>query len=462
MDDLFTKRITLALESLGSVVLTDADGRYLYASPQRLKNSGLEFKNLKGKYVRDIYPDTLVDEVIKTGKPVKFRPMQANTPDGQKQAFVSYYPLIDNGVCIGCFLYTTFFGINAALDFTHLVSDLTTQLAQTKRELQTLKNMSANYTTSDIIGQSAAINALKMQISMVARTSSNVLIQGETGTGKELVAQSIHNLSNRHSHPFVRVNCSAIPENLMESEFFGYEEGSFTGAKKGGKIGKFEKASGGSLFLDEVNTLPLNMQPKFLRVLQEREVERIGSTQLKKIDTRIISAANTSLEALVQQGTFRQDLFYRLNVVCIQIPPLRERKEDIPLLVNIFISQLNVQLGLNILGITPSAMHMLMDYDWPGNIRELQNVIEQAMNYAYEGELLPSHFHLSPMHFSSEPLFAPGTFEAQPSFHRLNPEDEWQQIQKAITYCNGNKKAAAKMLGISRSTLYEKLKKYSN
>ena len=204
------------------------------------------------------------------------------------------------------------------------------------------------------------------------------------------------------------------------------------------------------------------MQPKFLRVLQEREVERIGSTQLKKIDTRIISAANTSLEALVQQGTFRQDLFYRLNVVCIQIPPLRERKEDIPLLVNIFISQLNVQLGLNILGITPSAMHMLMDYDWPGNIRELQNVIEQAMNYAYEGELLPSHFHLSPMHFSSEPLFAPGTFEAQPSFHRLNPEDEWQQIQKAITYCNGNKKAAAKMLGISRSTLYEKLKKYSN
>ena len=270
MDDLFTKRITLALESLGSVVLTDADGRYLYASPQRLKNSGLEFKNLKGKYVRDIYPDTLVDEVIKTGKPVKFRPMQANTPDGQKQAFVSYYPLIDNGVCIGCFLYTTFFGINAALDFTHLVSDLTTQLAQTKRELQTLKNMSANYTTSDIIGQSAAINALKMQISMVARTSSNVLIQGETGTGKELVAQSIHNLSNRHSHPFVRVNCSAIPENLMESEFFGYEEGSFTGAKKGGKIGKFEKASGGSLFLDEVNTLPLNMQPKFLRVLQER------------------------------------------------------------------------------------------------------------------------------------------------------------------------------------------------
>ena len=248
----------------------------------------------------------------------------------------------------------------------------------------------------------------------------------------------------------------------MESEFFGYEEGSFTGAKKGGKIGKFEKASGGSLFLDEVNTLPLNMQPKFLRVLQEREVERIGSTQLKKIDTRIISAANTSLEALVQQGTFRQDLFYRLNVVCIQIPPLRERKEDIPLLVNIFISQLNVQLGLNILGITPSAMHMLMDYDWPGNIRELQNVIEQAMNYAYEGELLPSHFHLSPMHFSSEPLFAPGTFEAQPSFHRLNPEDEWQQIQKAITYCNGNKKAAAKMLGISRSTLYEKLKKYSN
>ena len=321
MDDLYVKRILLALESLGSVVLTDEKGRYLYASPQRLENGGFQWEQLKGRYVHDIYPDTLVDDVLRTGKPITFHPMQANTPNGQKQSFVSYYPLIDNGICIGCFLYTSFFGMNAALEFTHLVDDLTTQLAQTKKELQTLKNMPAHYSTTDIIGQSPAINQLKLQISMVARTSSNVLIQGETGTGKERVAQSIHNLSIRRTNPFIRVNCSAIPENLMESEFFGYEDGAFTGAKKGGKPGKFEKASGGSLFLDEVNSLPLNMQPKFLRVLQEKEVERIGGTNLKSIDTRIISATNTPLEELVRQGIFRQDLFYRLNVVNIHIPP---------------------------------------------------------------------------------------------------------------------------------------------
>ncbi len=458
MDDLYVKRILLALESLGSVVLTDEKGRYLYASPQRLENGGFQWEQLKGRYVHDIYPDTLVDDVLRTGKPITFHPMQANTPNGQKQSFVSYYPLIDNGICIGCFLYTSFFGMNAALEFTHLVDDLTTQLAQTKKELQTLKNMPAHYSTTDIIGQSPAINQLKLQISMVARTSSNVLIQGETGTGKELVAQSIHNLSIRRTNPFIRVNCSAIPENLMESEFFGYEDGAFTGAKKGGKPGKFEKASGGSLFLDEVNSLPLNMQPKFLRVLQEKEVERIGGTNLKSIDTRIISATNTPLEELVRQGIFRQDLFYRLNVVNIHIPPLRERREDIPLLVNMFISQLNVQLGLNIQGISGSAIDILMDYNWPGNIRELQNMVEQAMNYAYEGVLLPSHFHLPATH--STPTISVSSMPS-PQFYKSTPQDELQQIQAAIKYCNGNKKAAAKLLGIARSTLYEKLKNLS-
>lgn len=263
MDEMMAKRAMLALESLGSVVITDAEGRYIYVSAQRLRKGGYKLEDLIGKYVRDVYPDTLVDQVLQTRQPVFLCPLLTPTLYGVQQNFVSYYPLVDGNECLGCFLYTTFGGMNSALEFTHIVTELSREVAQTRKQLQSIQKKSANYTTADIIGQSPAINQLKREISMVARTCSNVLIQGETGTGKELVAHSIHNLSRRCGAPFLRVNCSAIPEHLMESEFFGYEEGAFTGAKRGGKAGKFERASGGSLFLDEVNTLPMNMQPKF-------------------------------------------------------------------------------------------------------------------------------------------------------------------------------------------------------
>lgn len=457
MDEMMVKRVMLSLKSLGSVVITDAEGRYIYVSAQRLKNGGYRAEDLLGKRVRDIYPDTLVDEVLRTKRPVLLRPMRSLTADGYQQSFVSYYPLMDGDTCLGCFLYTTFFGMNSAMEFTHIVSELSNQLTQTKKQLQSLQKTPAHYSTADIIGQSKAINQLKLEISMVARTSSNVLIQGETGTGKELVAHSIHNLSGRRSAPFLRVNCSAIPESLMESEFFGYEDGAFTGAKKGGRPGKFERASGGSLFLDEIHTLPISMQPKFLRVLQEGEVERVGGGTLIPLDTRIIAATNTDLEELILRKEFRQDLYYRLNVVQINIPPLRERKEDIPLLVNMFISQLNVQLGLDIQEIQSEVLDMLMEYDWPGNIRELQNVVERAMNYAYEGALTPAHFRFfQKSHTQTTPESRPIPQPAQPRWQ----QGEYAMIQDALARCNGNKKAAAQYLGWARSTLYEKIKKY--
>ena len=458
MDDQLATRMVLALESLGTVVITDAEGRYIYASPKRLQNENLKSEDLIGKYVRDINPDTLVNQVIQTRIPVTMHPMRAKagTPDGSQKVFVSYYPLIKDDKCIGCFLYTSFYGLSSAMEFSHLVSELSQQLATAKKQLQTLKAAPTNYSTADIIGQSHAVSQLKLEIAMVARTASNVLIFGETGTGKELVAHSIHSMSNRFASPFVRVNCSAIPEHLMESEFFGYEEGAFTGAKKGGKPGKFERASGGSLFLDEINTLPISMQPKFLRVLQEGEVERVGGNTVIPVNTRVISATNAPLEELVLRKGFRQDLYYRLNVVQIKVPPLRERKEDIPLLVNTFISQLNVRLGLDIQDVHPMVLEMLMDYDWPGNIRELQNVVERAMNFAYEGTLSPAHFKF----FSAKRPPIPSPSIQSIISAPAHIKDERSMIIETLQLCRGNKKAAAQQLGWARSTLYEKMRKY--
>lgn len=451
MDELMLKRILLSLESLGNVIITDEEGRYTYISKRRQRKDGVSYI---GRFVRDIYPDTLVDQCIKTKQSYLLHPLTKTNSDGSvTRLFASYYPLIENDVCYGCFMHVSFSGLPSALEFANLVTDFSRQMESTNRRMHIGNLSTARYSTNDIIGQSEAINQLKLEIAMAARTSSNVLIQGETGTGKELVAHAIHALSQRCASPLIRVNCSAIPENLMESEFFGYEEGAFTGAKRGGKAGKFELASGGTLFLDEVNMLPQSMQPKFLRVIQEREVERVGGRTMIPVNTRIIAAANCPLDDLVKQGSFRQDLYYRLNVIKLRIPPLRERKEDIPLLVNMFISQMNVRLGLDVQDIDSGAMKLLMDYDWPGNIRELQNVIERAVNYAYDGVLNVNHFK----------WFAKEESRTSTSAHtsKQTPEQERDSIVQALAACKGNKRAAAQMLGWARSTLYEKLAKYN-
>lgn len=447
--DKMTARVMLALENLGSAAITDERGRYVYVTQKRLANGNFRMEDLIGKYVHDIYPETLVDHVIKTKIPVTMRPMMVRSADGSQQAFVSYYPLIENNVCIGCFLHTTFFGMNAAVHFSQLVHELSEQISAAKTEIQNLRVGPTNYSSESIVGESPAIRQLKEDIAMVARTSSNVLICGETGTGKELVAHSIHSLSPRHKAPFVRVNCSAIPSELMESEFFGYEEGAFTGAKKGGKIGKFERASMGSLFLDEIDSLPLSMQPKFLRVIQENELERVGGNKIIPIDTRLISATNANLEEMIQQKKFRQDLYFRLNIVEIRVPPLRERKEDIPLLANTYIHKMNSKIGLSVQGIHPSVMDMFFQYSWPGNVRELNNVIERAMNYAYEGTLMPAHFK--------------GFFTAieqnktETAANDSRDVDLQTVILDALRHCKNNKKAAAQYLGWARSTLYKRM-----
>ncbi|MDR3734732.1 MAG: sigma 54-interacting transcriptional regulator [Acidobacteriaceae bacterium] len=306
----------------------------------------------------------------------------------------------------------------------------------------------------DIVGDGASMTELKARTRMAAASSSTVLIEGESGTGKELVAQAIHFNGQRCNGPFVAVNCAALPESLVESELFGYEDGSFTGAKKGGQAGKFETANGGTLFLDEIGDMPLCAQMKLLRVIQERKVTRIGATADREIDIRIIAATLKDLKQEVKAGRFRQDLFYRLNVLNLRIPPLRERQEDIPALAQSLALKIAAKMKVDAKGIDEGLLEKLKCYSWPGNVRELENAIERAINLAGDDPLLrPEYFELISSDSESNPCspVAP-----------LRPLDEVEQamIAKAIAFHKGNIQKAAASLGISRNTLYRKIKEY--
>jgi transcriptional regulator with PAS, ATPase and Fis domain len=279
------------------------------------------------------------------------------------------------------------------------------------------------------------------------------LLGGESGVGKDLIARAIHEKSRRASGPFIKINSTAIPENLIESELFGYEKGAFTGATTS-KPGKFELADKGTIFLDEIGDIPLATQVKLLRVLQEREFERLGGTRLIKVDVRLIAATNRDLRAALEQGTFREDLYYRLNVVPIDIAPLRDRKEDIPELVRLFITRFSGDSGKPVTGITPAAMQMLVDYYWPGNVRELQNIIERACALAKGSQLEISDIHLDALRTKSS---ASNDNFLPPGMTLEQWEDE--MIREALRRANNNKSQAARLLGLSRNALRYRLSK---
>lgn len=312
--------------------------------------------------------------------------------------------------------------------------------------------------TEAIIGKSQAMRELRQMIYKVADSDSTILLRGETGCGKELVSKAIHSVSRRTDHPMVVINCAAIPEALFESELFGFEEGSFTGAIKGGRKGKFELADKGTVFLDEIDQLPYHIQPKLLRVLQEREVDRIGSKKVP-VDIRVIAATNKPLKQMVEQGTFREDLYYRLNIIDINIPPLRQRKEDIPLLIEERIQQLNKTLNCKITGISKEAMELFMRYNWPGNIRELFNMVERGMNIQREGVMPADCFQ----ELRDNIINSPDLTNKLTGFSTLEmvvASAEAEAIKRGLDACSGNKSKAAEMLGISRTSLHYKMKKY--
>ena len=305
-----------------------------------------------------------------------------------------------------------------------------------------------------IVGNSAALRKVLKQVRNVAPTSATVMIYGETGTGKELIARAIHNLSPRRSHAFVNLNCAAIPAGLLESELFGHERGAFTGAVAQ-RVGRFELANQGSVFLDEIGEIPLDMQPKLLRVLQEREFERLGSARTRRTDARLIAATNGNLAARVEQQTFRADLYFRLNVFPIHVPTLRERREDIPLLVDYLVEQFSRRVGKKILSVPPATMQALTEYDWPGNIRELQNVIERAVILS-SGKVLTVPTDELPAGLwerFSDGRAAPSRTE---NMRSVLENVERERILKALEQSNwvvSGPKGAALQLGMNRSTL---------
>lgn len=314
------------------------------------------------------------------------------------------------------------------------------------------KNRTAKYDFDDIIGESFQVKKAKEIAHLAAKSLSSVLIVGESGTGKELYAQAIHNGSSRRDKPFIAINCAAIPSNLLESSFFGYEKGAFTGAVKEGQAGFFEQANGGTIFLDEISEMKFDLQSKLLRVLQEREVKRIGGSKSIPLDVRIISATNKDLNKLIDNNEFRLDLYYRLNVIDINLPQLRMLKDDIPILANYYIKKMSHTFGKFIEGIEAEALEILVNYNWPGNVRELVNVIEKAFNLSTNSNfILKEHLPDRIKKENTDSNFIKGSLDEMLAKH------ERQIISKTLKLCNNSRVEAAKKLGISTTTLWRKI-----
>jgi len=317
--------------------------------------------------------------------------------------------------------------------------------------------LGTRYEFRNIVARNPKMQEVLATVERVAPTNATVLLGGESGVGKDLIARAIHQHSRRAVGPFIKINCTAIPENLLESELFGYEKGAFTGANAA-KPGKFELADKGTIFLDEIGDVPGSIQVKLLHVLQDREFERLGGTKTLKVDVRVIAATNQDLRAALEQGTFRQDLYYRLNVVPINIPPLRERKEEIPYLVDYFVARFAQESGKSLTGITPAALKLLMDFYWPGNVRELENIIERAVALSTGTviDVADIRLDISPASPSGP---APGAAIPFPPEGTTLEQFEDEIIREALRRADGNKSQAARLLGLSRNALRYRLSK---
>ena len=467
-----------------NILIADASETILYVNKAYQKSSGIPKENLIGKTVShiaettDYFTVTTVPDVIQKKEPV----MKLSYLPGQKN------PSIVVGMPI--------FYSNGELQY----------IIATNRELSTYTNLRDNYNTflnllsdmksaknavqviqetftlseKQMIGEGKEMTQIRKFISNVASTDATVLVTGESGTGKELIADAIYTASKRNNMPFIKINCAAIPSTLVESELFGYETGTFSGAIKGGKAGKFEQANHGTILLDEIEELPLEAQSKLLRVLQEYEVERIGSVQPIPLDIHVICCSNQDLYQMVKEKKFREDLLYRINVIELEIPPLRDRMEDIPLLCQSLIHRINEKYHLQIKNVSKSALQYLSTYSWPGNVRELGHAIERACIMSdsttltkQDFDFLKKKFHIQQIHenalstdstLTASASTASSASSVMPSesnsLFSKKEEYEKQEIQNALKKCAGNKTKAAKELGISRSLLYDKIAKY--
>ncbi len=441
-----------ALESFfENIVIVDKKGYIRMMNSSYGDYLGLDHREVIGKHVTEVIDNTRMHIVAATGK-AEIAEIQRIRG---KDCVVTRIPIIKDGEVIGAVGKSVFKDLKDLKAMARQINSLQHQLEYYKEELR--KVQGGKFTFDSIVGRSEKMEWLKTVAMRAAKGNSTVLILGESGTGKELFAHAIHNASSRLHGPLIKVNCAAVPENLLESELFGYDEGAFTGARRGGKPGKFELANGGSIFLDEIGDMTLAMQAKLLRVLQEREIERVGATKPVKVDVRVIAATNRDLETMIERGEFRQDLYYRLNIISLQIPPLRERKEDIPLLASTILKKLNNQTPHWVEGVSPEAMEILMEYSWPGNVRELENILERAVN------LMDEEAFIAPEHLPPVVKKQYKNKEADDGVKQLAGimgDTEKQAIYRALEAAGGNKSKAAQILGIHRSGFYQKIKKY--
>ncbi len=430
-------------------IVTDPNGYVTHFNKPYGEFLGVDPEKQIGRHCTEVVENTRMHIVAQTGKA---EINQAHFIKGQKM-IVQRIPIKKDGKVIAAFGQVMFKDVRDVRKLAKRLSLLESKVELYEQELMSLR--STRYTLDSIFGESAAIKSLKKEALRAASTQFPVLISGESGTGKELFAQGIHHASPRKFHSFVRINCAAIPKDLLESELFGYEKGAFTGAKASGKPGKFELAHQGTIFLDEIGELPLAMQPKLLRVLEDKEFERVGGNKIVRSDFRLIAATNQNLENMLAEGRFRKDLFYRLNVIPLAIPSLRERKEDIGPIAKHLLNQMAEEISSPSVHLDPEAEEGLCRYDWPGNIRELSNVLERVL-FSLEGDIIglaDLPFHVS-RGLRNKP--APGV----QSIKAAQKKAEMEAIVCALKSTRNNKAQAARLLGIHRTHLYKKIRKY--
>lgn len=438
-------------------ILNYAYEGYVLVNPEDLivkmnyeKLLGIKEEDAIGKPVEDILENSRLHIVAKTGVK-ELRDVQRMQGHDM---ITNRIPIIKNNKVIGAVGTVLFKDISEIKELAHQLLDLQSKINKYKGEIERIEG--TKYSFHSIITRNSKMEYLKKIGERAADTNSTVLITGESGTGKELFAHAIHRASYRKEEAFIALNCAAIPKDLLESELFGYDGGAFTGARKEGKAGKFELASGGSIFLDEIGNMPMDMQVKLLRVLEAKEFERVGGNKKIILDARIIAATNENIEKQIDEGKFREDLYYRLNVIPIEIPPLRDRVEDIEILAEDVLEKLLKDMKISKKTLSKESIKILESYNWPGNVRELRNILERGINLCPGNTILPEHLPerlLNKMEYNFED-------EKIELLSDVVGEAEKKAISKALILAKGNKTLAAKELGVHRTALYKKIDKY--
>lgn len=448
LSDLFSSHNSiwgLLEHAFEGVVVANPDGFIIYMN--QTYQDFLCVQDVIGRHVTDVIENTRMHIVAQTLKPE----LSAVQRIRGSEMIAHRIPVFENGKPVAVVGTVVFQDVRELKALASMVEKLRQEVDYYKQELR--RKSSALYEFENIVGTNTTISELKAFAKRVAKSDTTILITGESGTGKELFAHAIHGESRRAMGPFIRVNCAAIPDTLLESELFGYEDGAFTGASRKGKKGKFELAHNGTILLDEIGDMSLTLQAKLLRVLQEREIERVGGSHPISVDVRFISSTHQNLEDRIAQGLFREDLFYRLNVVRIDVPPLRERLEDIPALVFSILSQLSDSVGTFVRDVDDRAWSVLRNHHWPGNIRELRNVLEYAL-HMMDGDILRAE-HITTL-LNARKDSHQSVVTLKDTVHNA----ERSAILKALAKTNWDKIEAAQLLGISRSSLYYKLDEY--